>query len=287
MDIFDEIIEVLRLEKEHSEYAYISSDTLKDFYSPITSKQSSIKVHKRSLLNENIYNKGDFADTNDYRQKHEITKETLNIREENISNRYQGSAQSSYGQMSMEQLMGAVTNCTKCELCRARTNTVFGEGSYSTELMLIGEGPGRDEDLQGKPFVGRSGQLLTKMLKAMGYERNEVFIANIVKCRPPNNRNPFPNEADACIGYLIRQIEIIKPKVLLLLGAVPMKFILDKTGITRLHGQWFEFKGIKTLPTFHPSFLLRDPRQKKYAWEDLQKVMKVLGKTYSKPGRSD
>ncbi len=281
MDIFDEIIETLRVEQEYSEYSYISPDTLKQFYSSDLSEQSNVGIHKK----ERVYNKNSVVKTNNYHNKPEIPKGISGVvQEDNVSNRYQNSVpQVSYDQMSMEQLLKVVTDCTKCDLCRTRTNTVFGEGSYNAELMLIGEGPGRDEDMQGRPFVGRSGQLLTKMLKAMGYERDEVFIANIVKCRPPNNRNPFPNEADVCIGYLARQIDIIKPKVLLLLGAVPMKFILNKTGITRIHGQWFEYKGIKTLPTFHPSFLLRDPRQKKYAWDDLQKVMKVLGKTYAKP----
>ncbi|MCP4176761.1 MAG: uracil-DNA glycosylase [bacterium] len=184
--------------------------------------------------------------------------------------------------MSFKELNQYVMNCDRCNLSSSRTKIVFGEGSVEAELMLIGEGPGKDEDEQGRPFVGKSGQLLTKMLKAMGYDRSEVFITNIVKCRPPQNRNPHPDEASFCLPFLLRQIDIIKPKVIILLGAVPLKHLLNKTGITRIHGEWHEFHGIKTLPTFHPAFLLRDSRQKKYAWADLQKAMKVLGKTYQK-----
>lgn len=183
-----------------------------------------------------------------------------------------------YSELNWEQLEKIVKICTKCELCKNRTNVVFGEGNSSAELMIIGEGPGRDEDEQGRPFVGKSGQLLTKMLNAMGFARSDVFIANIVKCRPPNNRNPEPEEAKSCLPFLLRQIELIHPKILLLLGAVPLKFLLNRTGITKIHGEWLEFMGIKTLPSFHPAFLLRDPRQKKLAWEDLQKVMQALGK---------
>ena len=180
-------------------------------------------------------------------------------------------------------LASSVYLCTKCVLCKGRKNLVFGEGNPNAELMFIGEGPGRDEDLQGRPFVGAAGQLLTKMINAMQFSREEVYIANIVKCRPPGNRTPEQPEAEACLPYLIRQIELIRPKVLVLLGAVPLLYLLDKKGITRLHGEWFEFMGIKTLPTFHPAYLLRSPSEKKHAWADLQKVMKEFGKTHSSP----
>ncbi len=274
MNLFDEMIETLRCEQEVSEYTYISPETLKSFYSVTdelrrkiskeSRQQSKLNIPVESVVCEKRIN----SDNSVQENKTDVLQNTKGR-----------------SQQDMQQLKEAVAGCSKCGLCRSRNNTVFGEGSFTADLMLIGEGPGRDEDLQGRPFVGRSGQLLTKMLRAMGFDREEVFICNIVKCRPPQNRNPSPDEADACIHYLLRQIEIIKPKVIVLLGAVPLKFILNKTGITRIHGQWFEFRGIKTLPTFHPSFLLRDPRQKKYAWEDLQKVMKVLGKKYipSKP----
>ena len=271
MNLFDEIIETLKCEQEISEYTYIAPETLKTFYSVTDELHEEINQDKQRLSSSG-----------------NSTNLSVYSRTENRDNSTQQNTQKvsvSCTHMDMQQLSEAVGNCNKCELCRSRNNTVFGEGSFTADLMLIGEGPGRDEDMQGRPFVGRSGQLLTKMLKAMGFDRKEVFIANIVKCRPPQNRNPNPDEAEVCMSYLLRQIEIIQPKVIILLGAVPMKFILNKTGITKIHGQWFEFRGIKTLPTFHPSFLLRDSRQKKPAWEDLQKVMKVLGKEYVRPGK--
>jgi uracil-DNA glycosylase len=264
MNLFDEIIETLKYEKEISEYSYISSETLKNFYSVGGELCEKIDNNEQRLSKPNVPIESS-ACTRTNNQDSIGTRPLINKEARD------------YAQLDMKQLKDTVANCNKCVLCRSRNNTVFGEGAFTADLMLIGEGPGRDEDQQGRPFVGRSGQLLTKMLKAMGFDRKEVFIANIVKCRPPQNRNPHPDEADECMPYLLRQIEIIQPKVLVLLGAVPMKFILNKTGITRVHGQWFEFNGIKTLPTFHPSFLLRDPRQKKHAWNDLQKVMKVLG----------
>ena len=269
MDLFDEIIETLKCEQEISEYTYISPESLKSFYSVTDELREEISKDRQQLSKTDSH-----TESSDSRQKDNLS---------NAEQQFQVNTQkeaADYTHLDMLQLKDAVTNCNKCGLCRSRNNTVFGEGSSTANLMLIGEGPGRDEDQQGLPFVGRSGQLLTKMLKAMGFAREQVFITNIVKCRPPQNRNPSPDEADACMPYLLRQIEVIQPKAIVLLGAVPMKFVLNKTGITRIHGQWFEFRGIKTLPTFHPSFLLRDPRQKKYAWEDLQKVMKVLGKKY-------
>ncbi|OGV35100.1 MAG: hypothetical protein A2020_15505 [Lentisphaerae bacterium GWF2_45_14] len=179
----------------------------------------------------------------------------------------------------LASLAAAVSSCKKCILCKERKNTVLGEGNPCAELMFIGEGPGRDEDLQGRPFVGAAGQLLTKMINAMQFAREEVYITNVVKCRPPGNRTPEESEAKACLPCLIRQVELIKPKVLVLLGAVPLLHLLGKKGITRLHGEWSEFMGIKTLPTFHPAYLLRSPSEKKHAWADLQKVMKEFGKT--------
>ena len=256
MDLFDKIIETLKNEQELSDSTYISHETLKSFYSAETKPETHVTDDPhQSMPTREI----------------DTQQNTGSVVEMNTSE---------YSQMNIEQLQDVVKNCKKCVLCKSRKQTVFGEGSITADLMLIDEGPGRDEDEQGRPFVGRSGQLLTKMLKAMGFEREEVFITNIVKCRPPNNRNPNPDEADMCMPYLLRQIEIIQPKVIILLGAVAMQFLLHQTGIMRKHGQWFEFKGIKVLPTFHPSFLLRDPRQKKPAWEDLQKVMKVFGKNH-------
>lgn len=181
-------------------------------------------------------------------------------------------------EMAIKKLEETVAKCKCCKLHKERLNTVFGTGSLNAELMFIGEGPGREEDEQGLPFVGKAGQLLTKMINAMQFKRPEVYIANIVKCRPPNNRNPEDDEIKECCLYLQKQIEFIQPKVLVLLGAVPVKTLLEKTGITKTHGIWHEYMGIKTMPTFHPAYLLRNPEAKKDAWEDLKKVMEIFHK---------
>ncbi len=184
------------------------------------------------------------------------------------------------GDLDFGALAQAVAGCRECRLCENRTNTVFGEGDPGARLMFIGEGPGNDEDLQGRPFVGEAGQLLTRMIQAMQFAREEVYIANIVKCRPPRNRNPQDDEAAACLKYLRRQIELIKPEVIVVLGSVPLRFLLETDGITRNRGRWFDYRGIPAMPTFHPAYLLRDPSQKRLAWEDLQQVMARFGKNH-------
>ncbi len=183
-------------------------------------------------------------------------------------------------ELSLDELRLMTLTCRNCELHQRRNNVVFGEGNPQAKLMFIGEGPGMDEDEQGRPFVGAAGQLLTKMINAMQFSREEVYIANIVKCRPPNNRVPLPDEANACLPYLERQIEVIQPEVIVLLGATPLQYILGLTGIMRRRGQWGEYKGIKVMPAYHPAFLLRRPEAKRDVWSDLQEVMKLFGKTY-------
>jgi len=182
-------------------------------------------------------------------------------------------------------------DCTRCRLHQqGRKQIVFGVGDPHAELMFIGEAPGADEDLQGEPFVGRAGQLLTNMIKAMGLERDQVYIANIIKCRPPNNRTPEREECETCSPFLMRQIAAIKPKVIVALGAVAAKTLLAiNESMSNLRGRWYEFRpagarcndpnwtSAKLAVTYHPAFLLRDPRQKKEAWKDLQMVMKELG----------
>ena len=186
-------------------------------------------------------------------------------------------------QLDWDTLKNTAKSCQACPLANKRRNVVFGAGNTNAELMFIGEGPGREEDEQGVPFVGPAGALLTKMINAMRFQRSEVYIANILKCRPPGNRNPEDPEVEQCVPFLLRQIEIVSPKVIVLLGAVPLKHLMGKTGITRLHGNWMEFRGIRVMPTFHPAYLLRTPEAKKHAWQDLQKVMDVLGKTPRAP----
>jgi DNA polymerase len=170
-------------------------------------------------------------------------------------------------------------DCTRCRLSQqGRKQIVFGVGNPNADLMFIGEAPGADEDEQGEPFVGRSGQLLTNMIKAMGITREDVYIANIIKCRPPGNRQPERDECETCSPFLMRQITVIKPKAIVALGAVAAKTLLAiNAPMSELRGRWFDFRGTKLAVTYHPAFLLRDPRQKGEAWKDLQMVMKELG----------
>ena len=170
-------------------------------------------------------------------------------------------------------------DCTRCRLHKqGRKQIVFGVGNPQAELMFIGEAPGADEDQQGEPFVGRAGQLLNNMIKAMGIRREDVYIANIIKCRPPGNRTPERDECDTCSPFLMRQIAAIKPKAIVALGAVAAKTLLAiNAPMSEFRGRWFDFRGTKLAVTYHPAFLLRDPRQKKETWKDLQMVMKELG----------
>ncbi len=182
---------------------------------------------------------------------------------------------------TLDSLRTQAGQCRACPLGMSRTNAVFGEGNPSAELMFIGEGPGADEDRQGRPFVGRAGQLLDKMIEAMQFRREEVYITNIVKCRPPGNRTPFPEEAQACINYVRWQIALIRPKAIVLLGGTAARYLLNTTtGIMRLRGHWMDYSGIPVMPTYHPAFLLRQEAEKRNCWNDLQQVMKLLGRVY-------
>ena len=180
----------------------------------------------------------------------------------------------------LDVLKEMVEKCRKCPLGSLRKNSVFGEGNYSADLMFVGEAPGRDEDDQGRPFVGRAGKLLTEIIsKGMKMRREDIFIANILKCRPPENRNPMPDEIGCCEPYLIRQIELIKPKVICTLGNFAARTLIGvKDGITKLRGSFFDYHGIKLMPTFHPAYLLRNySRQNRiYVWEDMKKILKEL-----------
>jgi uracil-DNA glycosylase len=171
-----------------------------------------------------------------------------------------------------------IGDCTRCRLHKGRKNIVFGVGNINADIMFVGEGPGADEDEQGEPFVGRAGQLLNNMISAMGLKREQVYIANVVKCRPPGNRTPERDECDTCGPFLLRQIDVIRPKVIVALGAVAAKYLLAiNDSMANLRGRWYDVKGSKLAVTYHPAYLLRDPRQKKEAWKDLQMVMKYLG----------
>jgi uracil-DNA glycosylase family 4 len=168
--------------------------------------------------------------------------------------------------------------CEKCKLSKSRTQVVYGEGNPNADLMFIGEAPGRDEDLKGEPFVGRAGQLLTDIIKAMKLTRDDVYIANVIKCRPPENRNPEPDELEACHPYIQRQVEIIQPRVIVTLGRFALQSLTGKTyGISSARGQWLDYNGVKVMPTYHPAYLLRTPSAKKDVWADMKKVIAELG----------
>ena len=178
---------------------------------------------------------------------------------------------------NLEDLENSIKGCNKCKLCNSRNNIVFGIGNKNAKIMFIGEGPGADEDAQGMPFVGKAGQLMNKAFEGIGLKREDVYIANIVKCRPPQNRNPEKDEAEACIDYLRNQVMIVKPKVIVLLGNVALKNILgEEYGITKVRGNWIEKKGIWYMPTFHPAALLRDESKKIDFWKDLKKVKEKI-----------
>ena len=191
-----------------------------------------------------------------------------------------GAADKGCGSGALLAVRRELGECTRCKLSGGRTHLVFGVGNPEAELMFVGEGPGADEDRQGEPFVGRAGQLLTKMIEAMGFRREDVYIANVVKCRPPDNRNPEPDEIEACEPFLRAQIEAIRPRVIVALGKFAAQTLLrDPTPITRLRGGWREYQGVRLMPTFHPAYLLRSPAEKGKAWEDLKLVVSELGRT--------
>lgn len=181
--------------------------------------------------------------------------------------------------MDNETLKEYVLNCKKCELFKTRTNVVFGDGNINSNIMLIGEAPGEQEDLKGIPFVGKAGQLLDKMLASINLDRTKVYICNMLKCRPPKNRNPKEEEMQVCIDFLRRQFLIVKPKLIILLGSVASRFLLDETfSMNKSHGVVFERKGVLFVPTFHPSALLRDENKKKLSYSDLLKIKDIIDK---------
>lgn len=178
---------------------------------------------------------------------------------------------------TLDDVRQELGDCKRCPLHLTRRNLVFGEGNPSAGLVFIGEAPGEEEDLQGRPFVGRAGQLLTRIIEAMGFERQDVYICNILKCRPPRNRNPKQEEMETCEPFLIQQIEAIRPKVICALGSFAARRILQTdVPITVLRGKFHEFRGVRVMPTYHPAYLLRNPDAKKQVWEDVQLIMKVL-----------
>jgi len=179
---------------------------------------------------------------------------------------------------SLEGLREFLGDCKRCKLHLGRTNLVFGEGAAKARVVFVGEGPGRDEDIEGRPFVGEAGKLLTRIIKAMGLARESVYICNVVKCRPPHNREPEPDEITACLPFLEQQIRLIRPTVICTLGRVAAQGLLGKDfTVTRQRGEWYVFGDIPLMPTYHPAYLLRNPTAKRDVWEDIQKIMQRLG----------
>jgi uracil-DNA glycosylase family 4 len=178
---------------------------------------------------------------------------------------------------TLEGIRANLGECTRCKLHQGRTTLVFGVGRADADLMFVGEAPGRDEDQQGEPFVGRAGQLLTKIIESIGLTRDAVYIANVIKCRPPQNRNPEPEEVETCEPFLFEQLGVIQPRVVVALGAFAVRTLLrSEQSISRLRGQVFDYRGAKLVPTFHPAFLLRSPDRKRDVWEDMKKVRALL-----------
>ena len=179
--------------------------------------------------------------------------------------------------LTLVEVRKELGECKRCELHRTRRTIVFGEGNEKAALMFIGEGPGYDEDVQGRPFVGKAGQLLTKIIESIRLPREEVYIANIVKCRPPQNRNPEPDEIQCCNPFLMKQIRVIRPKIICALGTFSAQTLLKTdTKISALRGKIFDLEGIKVIPTYHPAFLLRNPERKREVWEDMKKIAELL-----------
>jgi len=184
---------------------------------------------------------------------------------------------------TLEEIRKELGDCKRCKLHRTRRTIVFGEGNEKARLLFIGEGPGYDEDVQGRPFVGKAGQLLTKIIQAIHLEREEVYIANIIKCRPPQNRNPEPDEIESCFPFLMKQIQAIQPRIICALGTFAAQTLLQTDAkITSLRGKTFDLTGIKVLPTYHPAFLLRNPDKKREVWEDMKQISEWLTKEEAK-----
>ena len=189
--------------------------------------------------------------------------------------------------LTLEEVRNELGDCKRCKLHQTRRTIVFGEGNEKATLMFIGEGPGYDEDVQGRPFVGRAGQLLTKIIQSINLQREEVYIANIIKCRPPQNRNPEPDEIQSCNPFLRKQIQVIQPKIICALGTFSAQTLLKtETKITALRGKFYDLEGIKVIPTYHPAFLLRNPDKKREVWEDMKKIAEWINNAESVNGIS-
>ena len=264
---YDEIVDCLRLTRRSTPSVSVSEEVMKEFMTDLPRRMPSgpeiaSKPDIPPAFPENPVKPGPAGSSAGVSQA-------------------KGFSAAEIAEMNWEELSAAVAGCRACKLCGTRKNTVFGSGARKAKLLFFGEGPGADEDAQGMPFVGRAGELLTKMINAMQFSREEVYICNTIKCRPPNNRNPEPDETYACRAYAERQIELVKPEVIVILGSVALRFLFPNLygGIRSLRGKWQEYRGIKVMPTYHPAYLLRNPASKAETWKDLQQVMAHFGRT--------
>ena len=277
-DLFDEIIECLKMQAILTPHTDVGEEILREFFTdavkPVSVRQPSVAPGMQQRASALPVSKPFQAPP-----RQPSVPPVPSVRSVLPG---QHSVLGDPSKMRWDEIAAAVASCQGCKLCRTRTNTVFGDGDPHAKLMFLGEAPGADEDLQGLPFVGRAGELLTRMINAMQFNRAQVFIANTVKCRPPNNRNPEPDETAACRPFILRQIELIQPEVIVMLGAVPLRLLFPEIagGITRLRGHWMNYNGIRVMPTFHPAYLLRNPAAKADVWKDLQQVMGVFGKKH-------
>ena len=243
--------------------SFFSVKTQKEFIEVVSTKNSSVASIKTDNSYPKIMNE----------TKNIIKRTDTSLQKQELDNIQRDRSNTS----SLEELKTLSMNCTNCELCQTRTQVVFSDGNPQSKIMIIGEGPGKDEDKQGKPFVGRAGKLFSQMLLAIGIPREEVYITNIVKCRPPENRNPKPDEIAACQSILQRQIEFIQPKIIVLLGAVAWKWMFpDGKTIGKVHGQLFSYQGISVMPLFHPAYLLRRRNELPIAWKDMKALSTVI-----------
>lgn len=278
---YDEIVECLNIQRKQLSGVTISEEVLKEFFRDMPRQQTARRQETVQPIPPAISAPAVHQQTTQY----QTPPPAVHIPpQQEIC----GASPDEISRMNWDELAAAVAACRNCQLCESRLNTVFEDGSRTARLLFFGEGPGADEDAQGVPFVGRAGELLTKMINAMQFSREEVYICNTVKCRPPNNRNPEPAETEACRAYALRQIELVKPEVIVVLGAVPLHFLFPRVygGIKKLRGNWLDYNGIKVMPTYHPAYLLRDPKAKGEAWKDLQQVMAVFGKKHTPERRA-
>lgn len=284
--LFDNIIECLDEISVKKKTASISPEVLNDFMTAAKPEFTQTPSQQHSANRQSGQPDGSGSSHYQHHNRHEQQpQQEQHIRNQPVAKAVHVATpiqKVDVENLNFDELCSVTMNCHLCRLHTQRTQVVFGEGNPQAELMFIGEGPGQEEDLHGRPFVGPAGQLLDKMIIAMQFTREEVYIANVVKCRPPGNRAPEPDEANQCLPYLEKQIQLINPKVIVLLGAVAMRYVMKKEGISRERGSWQEYHGIKVMPTYHPAYLLRNPSAKKDVWSDLQQVMQVFGKTPKK-----